>query len=673
MYNAEAQSAPATAEQIVDATDHPNTTPTNAALYSRLGSPKAGRLLIPERIPPLRRVTLNKTDPEEMLQRYVVLTYPNSVVATVMKEKLSRDSNVIWVGENSYGEYSVTPSDPLFPWYSWYFTVYNSQWGMNSLSLGTAWDKVRGHAYLGHIDNGIQLGHPDLANLSQPWLTNFRVQFSANYATTNTSVDEDPAGSGNGAAGRGSHTAGIMAAATNNSLGVAGACWNCSLMVIKAGAPSIIKSAAISGINRTVSTGAQVLNLSFGLQFDNCTWTNSSCNCTSYPNDPLCPALAYAAAQDVVVIAASGNHGFLNTTPTITNTIQFPAADPRVIAVGGTDAYGNIWQESNPQPNFVGSNGGQNLALVAPAKDVLSTVYTNYNWNAPLRCGDNAGDSVGAGYGICTGTSMSAPHVAGIAGLLRSVNPLLTRDQIKSYLVSYASRYPNWDRAWGYGIPNANASVMAVQSTNDRLTPLFSFYSSGLENYFYTTVPQMGKAAVTGNVLPGPGFPFNLYYPYASVGTALWSYTGFPGGASQVPRAQVWVYTTHVNPFSPYYELVPLYRMSYKCGDPAPYNPICSRNYSHVDHTYTTELTGVQQYVSSGYKLDGIEGYIYPKSLSPQPGMVRLMRKYNSYRDDHAIFPESELSYMTGQGYTQNSGNTDWIGYVYPNYGYRPY
>jgi hypothetical protein len=42
------------------------------------------------------------------------------------------------------------------------------------------------------------------------------------------------------------------------------------------------------------------------------------------------------------------------------------------------------------------------------------------------------------------------------------------------------------------------------------------------------------------------------------------------------------------------------------------------------------------------------------------------MRKYNATRDDHAIFPESQISAMTAQGYTQNSGS-DWIGYVYPN------
>ena len=80
----------------------------------------------------------------------------------------------------------------------------------------------------------------------------------------------------------------------------------------------------------------------------------------------------------------------------------------------------------------------------------------------------------------------------------------------------------------------------------------------------------------------------------------------------------------------------------------------------------TADSTGVSAFQNAGYKLDGIEGYLYPKTMTQPAGSVRLMRKYNPARDDHAIFPESQLSAMAAQGYTQNSGS-DWIGYVYPN------
>ena len=68
-----------------------------------------------------------------------------------------------------------------------------------------------------------------------------------------------------------------------------------------------------------------------------------------------------------------------------------------------------------------------------------------------------------------------------------------------------------------------------------------------------------------------------------------------------------------------------------------------------------------------GYKTDGLEGYVYPKS-TPQPaGTVRLIRKYNEARDDHVIFPETSWPYMQSLGYVGNTNSTDWLGYVYPN------
>jgi hypothetical protein len=86
----------------------------------------------------------------------------------------------------------------------------------------------------------------------------------------------------------------------------------------------------------------------------------------------------------------------------------------------------------------------------------------------------------------------------------------------------------------------------------------------------------------------------------------------------------------------------------------------------NVDHTYTTDRAEIAAYKNDRYNLDGIEGYIFPKN-EPQPnGTVKLYRKYNPARDDHAIFPESMLSYMASQGYTVNSGS-EWIGYVFPN------
>ena len=84
-----------------------------------------------------------------------------------------------------------------------------------------------------------------------------------------------------------------------------------------------------------------------------------------------------------------------------------------------------------------------------------------------------------------------------------------------------------------------------------------------------------------------------------------------------------------------------------------------------MNTTYTTDQVGITAFVGVGYELDGIEGFIYPKTAAQPAGAVRLTREYAISRDDHAIFPENEHVTYATQGYVENSGS-DWLGYVYP-------
>lgn len=273
---------------------------------------------------------------------------------------------------------------------------------------------------------------------------------------------------------------------------------------------------------------------------------------------------------------------------------------------------------------------------------------------------------------------MAAPHVSALAGILRSVNPRLSKDAINSVIRSSGTHATMPSGIVGYGMPNARAAVdlALAQTPSSRLTPLFSFYSASRLDYFYSTVPQMAAAALYGTLAPrysgsyqtGHTVPWARYDPEGAMGVS--GYTGFPDhlAGTAPPKADAWIFTTPANPKNAAIPLVPLYRLSWKCGDPASSPPvICQSNFRHIDTVYTADISGVTAYQSWGYKLDGIEGYIYPKIMTPQPpGTQRLMRKYNPARDDHAIFPETRLAPMAAQGYTQDSGS-DWLGYVYPN------
>lgn len=642
-------------------------------------NPVQARFALPQRATgdALKELAANPDTPRARLERYVVLTYPPGTDLEKVKQALASDPAVLHVEENVKFLLSVSPSDPFFPLPPPPSRPQSYQWGSHVLNLEHAWDRVKGHAYIGITDTGLEVNHPDLRAFHVSGSTtvydhgNFRRQLSYDFGYNDANVDENMVRLGitPTALGHGTHISGIVAATPNNGIGVAGACWNCSLMMAKVsilrqdGTNADIPLAALAaGTTWLVDHGAQVLNASLRA-------AGKGATCDS-PTDQLgmyCTALAYADQRDVVMVAASGN---------AKTSLDFPASDPRVIAVGGIEANGTSWALwDEPQclyfGDLCGSNYGANQALVAPAKQVLSTFYEGMTYiddpdpsdpQMPSLCGNKTG------YGLCTGTSMASPYVAGIAGLLRSANPLLTKDNIRSILTSHASNANSRNDQLGYGVPDADAAVAAAmgkvagQILPNRLTPLFSLYSSIAQDYFYTTVPQMALAAhfdtealyqsPPRNPPPVPG------YNYPGIG-------GCPFPCSFYPSASVYIFTTDVPPYTGAPPLVALYRMSFKGTNPV------TGNTHNRDTAYATTEQDLLTFKGLGYELDGIEGYIYQK-CSPEPGCippgaVRLYRRFNSTRDDYAIFPESELAQMQGAGYTLHPLPDEWIGYVYPN------
>ena len=572
-----------------------------------------------------RRLRQNPDSPAARLERYIVLSYPAPANLEAIAGALAAHPWVLSVEESGSIPISVAAFDPFYKPVS---NPTQYQWGLHTLNFPEAWDQIKGHAYVALVDTGLEVNHPDLRAFQLSGGTavfeggNFRPHLSWDFVDGDADVDElDPFSI---YAGHGTHTSGIIAATPNNNTGGTGACWHCSLLMSKFNQEPV---SLANGIIWSVRHGAQVLNMSLG-------------GTTTY--QIVSDALAVAEQRDVAMFASSGNEA---------GNINFPARDPRVVAVGGIEADESFWASSN----YTLSPGTKMQDLVAPAKAILSTVYTGKD-HIPNVCGDSTDSN--SGYGLCTGTSMSAPYVSALAGLLRSANPLLSKGDVRSLLIDNADRAGSWHFQFGYGVPNAAASVAdamgvaAGQTLPNRLTPLFSLYSTTVGDFLYTTVPQVAAAAIWDSgadyIPQGPGVPGYYEFP------------GDPG--CQVgpcffmsPSASVYIFTSDKAPYSGAPPLVPLYRMT------AP----------GLDTNYTTEPNGILAFKDVGYELDGIEGYIYQR-CTPEPscipaGAVRLWRLYNYSRDDYAIFPESELAAMQASGYTSTPGANDWIGYVYPN------
>lgn len=645
-----------------------------------IGHPVAARFVISERAGDVARAYLveNPDSPEAILQRYVVLTYPLAVNVDAVAFALEINPNVLWVSKNWLDEVSATePNDQLFDDNPGGIprAPEAHQWGSYSLHLPETWDYSKGHSYVAIVDTGIDADHPDLRPFDESGSFiggNFRAHLSRDYGYDDDDVDE---GQTQGSltvsiAGHGTHVSGIVGARANNSIGVAGACWGCSLLVSKVSTIRSFDHAnvntpradVIDGINGAIDRGAQVLNLSLG-----CRPGSQNCpDCATTPLDLYCAALERLETRDTVMTAAAGNDGG--------QASDFPAIDSRVIGVGGIAPGGAFWNDC--PGSQCGSNSDPNQ-LVTPAKQVLSTFYEGLPYFPSLNCSDSV-DGTLDGFGPCTGTSMSSPYLAGSAGILRSINPLLTKANTRSLFTSNLENPPGWNTANGLGKANVHLAVQAAlgraggQVLTNRLTPLFSMYSFQAEDHFYTTFPQMGAAAVWSAGGPNPGIPDGYWREagYSSIGPDVVGYGYFPGAGCVVspcepePGASVYVFTTDRSPNGML--LVPLYRLSFNGTNPN--NP---GNAYNRDTTYTTEAAGIEKFHGLGYNLDGIEGYIY-KKCTPEPscipaGAVQLFRRYNSQRDDFAIFPKSELSAMESQGYTSISGFADVLGYVYPN------
>lgn len=233
--------------------------------------------------------------------------------------------------------------------------------------------------------------------------------------------------------GHGTHVAGVISALVNNNEGVAGMSWYNPILPVKVldSSGSGSTYAVAQGVIWAADHGAKVINMSLGNYAD-----------AQFLHD----AVRYAYDKDIVLIAASGNDN--------TERPGFPAAYPEVFAVAATDSKKN-------KASF--SNYGDYIDVAAPGVSIPSTYPQNQ-------------------YAALSGTSMASPHVAALAALIRSVNPLLKNTEVMDIMRRSAQDIgtPGRDKHFGYGqIDVVKALQMAEQSRN-----ALSYWPEWLEREF---------------------------------------------------------------------------------------------------------------------------------------------------------------------------------------------
>lgn len=383
----------------------------------------AGSLSRPTRATALRTLAIGST---------VVRTDRalDSAEAAQFLHALASDPDVDYVQVDELMQATRTPNDPRLV----------EQWGFGtsaaSLNVRPAWDIATGKGQIvAVLDTGIT-AHPDLAANVIPGYDFISDSFIAGDGDGRDADASDPgdAEGGRASSWHGTHVAGTVAAVTDNALGVAGTAFAAKVQPVRVlgkggGYTSDIADGMVWAAGGAVSgvpanpTPAKVLNLSLG--------GGGSCNPASLR------AIVKARQLGATVVVAAGNDGRDVSTSS-------PANCPGVVAVAAINEQGGrAWF----------SNYGAGITLAAPGQGILSTLNTGQTGPGTPS------------YARYDGTSMAAPHVAGLVALMQSAAAKpLSPDEVTKILTRTARPLPGaCPQGCGAGLADALAAVKHVR------------------------------------------------------------------------------------------------------------------------------------------------------------------------------------------------------------------
>lgn len=338
--------------------------------------------------------------------------------------------------------FNDSPNDSLF----------SKQWALATLRAIEAWQITAGSrdVLVAVIDTGIELDHPDL----QPnlWI-NTAEDLNGNHqrdAADFNNIDDDANGfvddvigwdftdapnlpdgddylerdnDPSDRFGHGTAIAGLIGAAANNRIGIAGLAPNCRLMALRAGnARGFLEEDDVAAaVVYAVQNGARVINLSFG---------------DVVTSPMLRDVMRFAHRNGAVLVAASGNSG--------TEELYYPAGFAETISVGASTHEDQL---------AAFSTHGAQLDLVAPGEDIFTTIRGN-------------------SYAPISGTSAAAPYVSALAALLLSRSPEMSNEMVRAVLQNSAVDLgqAGWDRFFGAGRVDALAALQTELNARAEIT-----------------------------------------------------------------------------------------------------------------------------------------------------------------------------------------------------------
>jgi serine protease len=363
-----------------------------------------------------------------------------------LARQVSQRADVEYAVPNYLKYPSIIPDD----------TNYSLQWHYPAIRMPEVWDTVTGtDVVVAVVDTGIYYvegvaaaSHPDLFGKMLP---GFDFVSDARSAADNDGLDANPFDNNfdsSSGGGHGTHVAGTIAAATNNGRDVAGINWAAKILPVRVlglsgGSTLDIMQGALWAAGGTVPgvpnnpNPAKVINMSLG----------GKSVCTPYEQAIFNQIFSLGA---IVVVAAGNANDDANR--------YSPASCTGVITVGATDAKG----DRAPYSNY-----GPRVDLMAPGGDMGADTDANGVPDGVLSLGfdPQAGEFI---IKLSQGTSMAAPHIAGVISLMKGLNPTLTAADALAILratanpLTPASCQRATGRDCGAGLINAFAAVQAV-------------------------------------------------------------------------------------------------------------------------------------------------------------------------------------------------------------------